>query len=111
MGSAVYRMRRSRIYPVLRRREGERLCMSGVLVPLLMLYRKPLSFHSVSFGPRNEVLRRMAQIALQVQNSAPAAAGNGAAVAAPRIDSSYSEALDSVRIITSVENFIAEGAK
>ena len=53
----------------------------------------------------------MAQIALQVQNSAPAAAGNGAAVAAPRIDSSYSEALDSVRINTSVENFIAEGAK
>jgi len=40
------------------------------------MLRKPLSFHAVSFGPYNEVLRRMTQIALQVQNSAPTNTGN-----------------------------------
>ncbi|KAK0202722.1 hypothetical protein DFS33DRAFT_1436579 [Desarmillaria ectypa] len=56
---------------------------------------KPLSLHTVSFGPRNSVLRRMALIALGIQNSAPP---DPNAPAAARIDSSYAEALDSVRL-------------
>ncbi|KAK0217807.1 hypothetical protein IW262DRAFT_1560097, partial [Armillaria fumosa] len=56
---------------------------------------KPLSLHTVSFGPRNSVLRRMTQIALGIQNSAPP---DPNAPAAARIDSSYAEALDSVRL-------------
>jgi hypothetical protein len=56
---------------------------------------KPLSLHTVSFGPSNLVLRRMSQIALGIQNSAPP---DPNAPAAARIDSSYAEALDSVRL-------------
>ena len=58
--------------------------------------RRPLSFHSVSFGRNtsSSSLRRMAQIALQVQNNAPQDPLRPAAAAIP---SSYTEALDSVR--------------
>lgn len=60
-----------------------------------LFHRKPLSLQTVSFGPRNEVLRRMARIALDIQNSAPAPIG---AIASAPILSSYSEALDTVRL-------------
>ncbi|KAK0446849.1 hypothetical protein EV421DRAFT_1707267 [Armillaria borealis] len=56
---------------------------------------KPLSMHTVSFGPYNAVLRRITQIALDVQNNAPP---DPNAPAAARVDSSYAEALDSVRL-------------
>ncbi|KAJ7066394.1 hypothetical protein C8F01DRAFT_1123111 [Mycena amicta] len=58
---------------------------------------KPLSFHSVSFGKASQsgYLRRMAQVALEVQNSAPR---DPLAPAGATIESSYSEALDTVRL-------------
>ncbi|KAJ7195854.1 hypothetical protein C8J57DRAFT_534894 [Mycena rebaudengoi] len=58
---------------------------------------KPLSFHSVSFGSaaRSSVLRRMAQIALEVQTNAPR---DPLTPAEATITSSYSEALDTVRL-------------
>ncbi|KAL1696787.1 hypothetical protein GGG16DRAFT_43139 [Schizophyllum commune] len=56
---------------------------------------KHLSFHSVSFGPSNEVLRRMAQIARDVQARAPR---DPALPATAYVESSYAEALDSVRL-------------
>jgi hypothetical protein len=57
---------------------------------------KPLSFHSISFGPATSTntLRRMAQIALEVQNSAPR---DPLLPATAMIDSSFAEALDTVR--------------
>jgi hypothetical protein len=67
------------------------LCRSAVQLG------KPLSFHSVSFGQENTSasLRRMAQIALEVQNSAPR---DPLAPAAATVLSSYAEALDTVRL-------------
>ncbi|KAF7978534.1 hypothetical protein HWV62_45430 [Athelia sp. TMB] len=58
---------------------------------------KALSFHSVSFGPdrASPSLRRMAQIALEAQNNAPR---DPLMPAAAMVLSSYSEALDSVRL-------------
>uniref|UniRef100_D8Q154 Expressed protein n=2 Tax=Schizophyllum commune (strain H4-8 / FGSC 9210) TaxID=578458 RepID=D8Q154_SCHCM len=56
---------------------------------------KHLSFHAVSFGPRNEVLRRMAQIARDVQARAPR---DPALPTTAYVESSYAEALDSVRL-------------
>ncbi|TFK74975.1 hypothetical protein BDN72DRAFT_832681 [Pluteus cervinus] len=56
---------------------------------------KPLSFHSVSFGPRNATLQRMAQIALEIQRAAPRDPNTPAT---SNVDSSYAEALDSVRL-------------
>ncbi|KAL1684093.1 hypothetical protein EV122DRAFT_200466 [Schizophyllum commune] len=56
---------------------------------------KHLSFHSVSFGPRNEVLRRMAHIARDVQARAPR---DPALPPTAYVESSYAEALDSVRL-------------
>ncbi|KIK55622.1 hypothetical protein GYMLUDRAFT_76385 [Collybiopsis luxurians FD-317 M1] len=56
---------------------------------------KPLSFHAVAFGPRNTTLRRMAQIALEIQNRAPR---DPLMPAAAYIESSYAEALDTVRL-------------
>ncbi|KAJ7583100.1 hypothetical protein C8J56DRAFT_1095950 [Mycena floridula] len=66
---------------------------------------KPLSFHAVAFGPSNDVLQRMVEVALDVQNSAPVEKNAPAGVL-----SSYSEALDSVRL---TETFlgIAESLK
>ncbi|KAF8216813.1 hypothetical protein K438DRAFT_1658303 [Mycena galopus ATCC 62051] len=58
---------------------------------------KPLSFHAVSFGSanRSSVLRRMTQVALEVQTNAPR---NPLMPTEAIIDSSYSEALDTVRL-------------
>ncbi|EKM59290.1 uncharacterized protein PHACADRAFT_88120 [Phanerochaete carnosa HHB-10118-sp] len=58
---------------------------------------RALSFHAVSFGPHNAVLRRMADIASEVQRSAHPDPMH------PPIPSSYVEALDSVRL---AETFI-----
>src|ERR1700761_831031 len=56
--------------------------------------RKPLSFHSVSFGQdsSSSTLRRMAQLALEVQNNAP----RGRGPATTSIPSSFTVALDTV---------------
>ncbi|KAJ7180916.1 hypothetical protein C8R46DRAFT_595271 [Mycena filopes] len=58
---------------------------------------KPLSFHAVSFGSASQsaVLRRMAQIALEVQTNAPR---DPLTPSEAIISSSYSEALDTVRL-------------
>jgi hypothetical protein len=56
--------------------------------------RRPLSFHAVSFGPdaASSSLRRMAQIALDVQqNNEPQDPATAS------VPSSYTEALDTVR--------------
>jgi hypothetical protein len=57
--------------------------------------RKPLSFHAVSFGQdsTSSSLRRMAQIALEVQYTAP---HDPLLPAEAKIPSSYTEALDTV---------------
>lgn len=55
--------------------------------------RKPLSFHAVSFGPSNQCLRRMAQIAREVELTAPR---DPLLPANSHVESSYAEALDSV---------------
>jgi hypothetical protein len=57
--------------------------------------RRPLSFHAVSFGqdPSTASLRRMAQIALEVQNNAP---HDPLLPAVANVPSSYTEALDTV---------------
>jgi hypothetical protein len=59
---------------------------------------KPLSFHSVSFGPDSSVptLRRMAQLALEVQEGAPQQPGIPGGASAP--PSSFATALDTVRL-------------
>ncbi|KAF7370363.1 VWFA domain-containing protein [Mycena sanguinolenta] len=64
---------------------------------------KPLSFHAVSFGSasKTSVLRRMAQVALEVQTNAP---HDPLIPAESIINSSYSEALDTVRL---AETFLA----
>jgi hypothetical protein len=58
--------------------------------------RRPLSFHAVSFGREaaSSSLRKMAQIALEVQNNAPQ---DPLLPAGATIPSSYTEALDTVR--------------
>ncbi|KAI0317532.1 hypothetical protein OF83DRAFT_1171919 [Amylostereum chailletii] len=61
---------------------------------------KPLSFHTVSFGPDTSAvsLRRMAAVALDIQNNAPVdphAQGGGTTVL-----SSYAQALDTVSLAT-----------
>jgi hypothetical protein len=86
------------------------LCRSAVrlgfvVIPLNIglntdkLSRKPLSFHAVSFGQDNtsSSLRRMAQIAQEVQNNAPR---DPLALAAATVSSSYAEALDTVSSIS-----------
>jgi len=65
------------------------LCRSAVSLG------KPLSFHAVSFGPQNSTLRRMAQIALEIQTNAPR---DPLLPSTAIIHSSYAEALDSVRL-------------
>jgi hypothetical protein len=57
--------------------------------------RKPLSFHAISFGeePSSSSLRRMAQIALEVQNDW---ASDPLYPAGANVPSSYTEALDTV---------------
>ena len=56
-------------------------------------HSKPLSFHTVSFGPHNEVLRRMAQIAREVEATAPR---DPLLPPDAHVESSYATALDSV---------------
>ena len=56
-------------------------------------HRKPLSFHTVSFGPHNEVLRRMAQVARTVE---AAAARDPLLSPDAHVESSYTAALTSV---------------
>ena len=62
--------------------------------------RRPLSFHAVSFGHDafSISLRRMTQIALEVQENAPR---DPLLPAAANIPSSYTEALDTVRLHSS----------
>jgi hypothetical protein len=57
--------------------------------------RRPLSFHAVSFGEESSSssLRRMAQIALEVQNDG---ANNPLHHSGANVPSSYTEALDTV---------------
>jgi len=58
--------------------------------------RRPASFHAVSFGhdAASSSLRRMAEIALDVQNNAPR---DPLLPANANIPSSFTEALDTVR--------------
>ncbi|KAI0253468.1 hypothetical protein BJV78DRAFT_1153084 [Lactifluus subvellereus] len=67
------------------------LCYSAIQ------YGKPLSFHAVSFGKDNlaATLRRMAELALEVQNEAP---HDPLLPTAANIPSSFATALDSVRL-------------
>ncbi|PCH41521.1 hypothetical protein WOLCODRAFT_100734 [Wolfiporia cocos MD-104 SS10] len=53
---------------------------------------KPLSFHAVAFGPYNRVMRRMAQVAIDVQSRAPP----DPMTQVPT--SSFAEALDSIQL-------------
>ena len=67
------------------------------LVSNSIIARRPLSFHAVSFGPdaASFSLRRMAQIALDVQqNNEPQEPLPPATASVP---SSFTEALDTVR--------------
>ncbi|KAG2365210.1 hypothetical protein BDR07DRAFT_1399490 [Suillus spraguei] len=67
------------------------LCRSAVRLG------KALSFHAVSFGPdgSSATLRRMTQIALDIQNNAPR---DPLAPAAAIVASSYTQALDTVQL-------------
>ncbi|KAF8840167.1 hypothetical protein BDN67DRAFT_952189 [Paxillus ammoniavirescens] len=67
------------------------LCMSATQLG------KPLSFHTVSFGQDNHssTLRRMSQIALEAQRRAPR---DPLLPAEATVQSSYSEALDTVQL-------------
>jgi len=58
--------------------------------------RKPLSFHSISFGPdiSSSSLRRMADVALGIQNNA---SRNPQTPATASVPSSFAIALDTVR--------------
>jgi uncharacterized protein YegL len=62
------------------------------------IYSKALSFHAVSFGPdrASTSLRRMTQIALDIQNNAPR---DPLAPAAATVASSYTQALDTVSVL------------
>jgi hypothetical protein len=54
---------------------------------------KALSLHTVGFGtPNNQVLKRMAEIATQIQSTAPPDPLH------PAVPSSYTEALDTIRL-------------
>jgi hypothetical protein len=82
------------------------LCLTAVRLGCVVFFqrelvtdlfqRMPLSFHTVSFGPdaSSHTLRRMAELALEVQNSAPCDPLKPPTVSMP---SSFSVALDSVR--------------
>ncbi|KAH9027352.1 hypothetical protein EDB84DRAFT_1500330 [Lactarius hengduanensis] len=69
------------------------LCRSAIQ------HGKPLSFHAVAFGPDGQsydyTLRRMAQLALEIQRKAPP---DPLFPAAARIPSSFTSALDTVRL-------------
>ena len=76
----------------------------GLLIPTVSSFsaltddsnaRRPLSFHAVSFGDESSAssLKRMAQIALKVQNDG---AKDPLLPAGANVPSSYTEALDTV---------------
>lgn len=67
------------------------ICLSAVRLG------KPLSFHSISFGPdtSSSSLRRMANVALGIQNNAPR---NPQTPATASVPSSFAIALDTVRL-------------
>ncbi|KAI0290684.1 hypothetical protein BC826DRAFT_956091 [Russula brevipes] len=67
------------------------LCRSAVRLG------KPLSFHSVSFGPdsSSSTLRRMTQLALEIQNNASSGSRTPQGTSVP---SSFTVALDTVRL-------------
>ncbi|KAH9169262.1 hypothetical protein EDB89DRAFT_1854694 [Lactarius sanguifluus] len=71
--------------------EIQDLCRSAIQ------HGKPLSFHAVAFGPDgyDYTLRRMAQLALEIQRKAPP---DPLFPAAARIPSSFTSALDTVRL-------------
>ena len=73
-------------------------CVTFFLFNLIAEFseRKPLSFHSISFGPdaSSSSLRRMANVALGIQNNAPR---NPQAPATASVPSSFAIALDTVR--------------
>jgi len=80
--------------------DGEDRVMDEVIFDLCrssLIRGRPLSFHAVSFGQdaRSASLRRMAQIALEVQNNAP---HDPLLPAAANVPSSFNEALDTVRL-------------
>lgn len=61
-----------------------------------LLCSRPVSFHGVSFGPNNGTLRRMVQIAREIQNGVPR---DPLQPAAAVVESSFAEALDSVSFV------------
>lgn len=65
---------------------------------MVNFHRKPVSFHAVSFGSDtlSGSLRRMAKIARAAQNNAPSGSGGLPAIAT--VLSSYTKALDTVRL-------------
>ncbi|KAI0294252.1 hypothetical protein B0F90DRAFT_1670558 [Multifurca ochricompacta] len=69
----------------------QNLCRSAIQLG------KPLSFHAVSFGPdtSSTYLRRMAQLALEIQNNAPR---DLLTPATAQVPSSFTVALDTVRL-------------
>jgi hypothetical protein len=75
---------------------GELLWLAYLISCHSLASRKPLSLHTVSFGPQrySASLRRMAQIGQEVQNNAPR---DPLTPQDAIVLSSYSEALDSVR--------------
>lgn len=79
--------------------EGELLSTYLLSVSLIFRFRKPLSFHAVSFGNVNYAytLERMAQIALVIQNNA---SQDPLPRAESIIPSSFTTALDTVSTLT-----------
>jgi hypothetical protein len=80
---------------------GETAYVSAGLTELTK-HRKALSFHAVSFGPHNDSLRQIVNIATQVQNSAPHNP------AQPAVPCSYAEALDTVSGLPGVGSFFSD---
>jgi hypothetical protein len=80
---------------------GETAYVSTGLTELTK-HRKALSFHAVSFGPHNDSLRQIVNIATQVQNSAPVNP------AQPTVPCSYAEALDTVSRSPDFSSFFSE---
>ncbi len=84
------------MFVVLQLDEGELPLLDlSVSVSLTLRLRNPLSFQAVSFGTVNHshTLRRMAQLALEIQNNAPL---DPLLPANSIIPSSYTTALDTV---------------
>jgi hypothetical protein len=58
----------------------------------MLSHRRPVSFHAVSFGPSNEVLKQMVELANQSENSVERDPDH------PIVPSKYHEALTSVEL-------------